>query len=68
MAKCCDRPLTEAEWAEIPFTFDASTMARVLCANPRYVQNHAAELGGIKTAGKWLFSKPRTAQLLGLAG
>ena len=68
MAKVAAHPLTEQEWSAVPFTFDVATMARVLCANPRYVQNHAAELGGIKTAGKWLFSKPRTAQLLGLAG
>lgn len=58
--------LTEAEWEALPVTFDAPTMARVILSNLRYVQNHAKELGGRKVAGRWVFTKTRTAELLGM--
>lgn len=58
--------ISDAEWEALPVTFGAVTMARLLRSNPRYVQDHAHELGGRKLGGRWLFSKPRAAELLGL--
>ena len=58
--------ITEAEWEAMPVTFGAETMARLIHSNTRYVQDHAAELGGHKLGGRWIFSKPRAAELLGL--
>lgn len=59
--------ITSEEWDALPVTFGSATMSRLLGTNVRYVQNHAAELGGNRIAGRWLFSKPRAAQLVGLA-
>lgn len=58
--------LSAAEWEALPVTFDARTVARVLLSNVRYVQNHAAEFGGCKVGGRWVFSKARISELLGL--
>ena len=58
--------LTDAEWEALPVTFDAPTMARLIRCNTRYVQNHAEELGGRKIADRWIFSKTRAAELLGM--
>lgn len=60
--------LTEAEWEALPVTFGASTMARIIRTNVRWVQNHPEKLGGRKIASRWIFSKTRVAELLGLEG
>lgn len=62
----CTEGMSEEEWKATPTTFHAPTMARIACADLRYIQNHAAEFGGRKVAGKWLFSKAKVAELLGL--
>lgn len=58
--------LSVAEWEALPVTLDAPTVARAIRSNTRFIQNHAEELGGIKLAGRWIFSKARIAELLGL--
>lgn len=58
--------ITESEWEALTVTFGVDDMARLIRANKRFVQNHAEELGGYKVAGRWTFSKPKTAELLGL--
>ena len=58
--------ITEAEWEALPVTFGVTTMARLMRCNVRYVQDHAAELGGRKVVGRWLFSKTNVADLLGI--
>lgn len=63
---CCTGGITEAEWEALPVTFGASTMARILHTNVRWVQNHPEKLGGRKVAGRWLFSKARVAEFLDL--
>lgn len=50
----------------MPFTFGVPEMAHILGAGQRYVSNHACELGAVKLGGKWLFSKPKVAGLIGL--
>lgn len=59
-------PMSADEWAATPITFDAVVMSRVCGCCLRYVQDHAKELGGRKVGGRWLFSKPLVAELLGL--
>ena len=59
-------PMSADEWSALPVTFDAAIMSRVCGCCLRYVQDHATELGGRKVAGRWLFSKPVVAELLGL--
>ena len=58
--------LSSDEWRELPVTFGITEMARLVRCNWRYVSDHAAELGGHKVAGRWLFSKNAAADLLGL--
>lgn len=58
--------VSDSEWKSIPVTFGVQIMARLIHSNKRYVQNHAEELGGRKIGGRWLFSKIRTAELLGM--
>lgn len=58
--------MSAEEWEGLPITFDARTMARVLGCCVRYCQDHASELGGRLIGGRWIFSKPRTAALLGI--
>lgn len=58
--------VTETEWQSMPITFGTSVLARLLGSDARYVSNHAEELGGRKLAGKWVFSKTKTAELIGL--
>ncbi len=58
--------MTESEWSEVPVTFGTSTAAKVFGCTLRYVQFHAEELGGVKVAGHWVFSKPKTAAMLGI--
>lgn len=59
-------PLSEHEWSCLPVTFGVEDMARACCASKRWVNDHAAELGGRKLAGRWHFSKSETAKLLGI--
>ena len=59
-------PMSADEWSTLPVTFNASVMSRVCGCCLRYVQDHAEELGGRKVAGRWLFSKPLVADILGL--
>lgn len=66
MAKTVSNRLSMEEWAQLPITFGGDAVAKVLGVNLRYVQNHAEELGGVKLGGKWLFSKPRVAALVGI--
>lgn len=67
--KMCKRVpfITTSEWEKIPFTFDAGTMASILGCGKRFVQDHAKALGGKKFGGRWIFTKPKTAELLGIA-
>lgn len=58
--------LTNDEWRELPVTFGITEMARLVRCNWRYMSDHAAEFGGRKVAGRWLFSKSEAAKLLGL--
>ena len=57
---------TMEDWESTPFQIGAPTMAKIVGSNLRWVQNHAKELGGVKLAGRWVFFKPRVAQMLGL--
>lgn len=58
--------LTDEEWRALPVTFGATHMARLARTDERYMQTHAAEFGGRKIAGRWLFSKSEAAKLLGI--
>lgn len=58
--------MSEQEWNEVPVTFGTEQAARVFGCTLRYVQTHAKDLGGVKVAGHWVFSKPKTAAMLGL--
>lgn len=58
--------MTGDEWRELPVTFGINDMARLARCNWRYASDHAAELGGRKIAGRWLFSKSEAAALLGI--
>lgn len=59
--------LTAEEWNQLPITLNVPDVARVLRCSSRYVSNNAAELGGVKRANKWIFSKARIAELAGIA-
>ena len=59
-------PLSEYEWSCLPVTFGVEDMARACCASKRWANDHAAELGGRKVAGRWTFSKSKVAKLLGI--
>ena len=54
------------EWRELPLTFGAREMARACGCCVRYCQDHATELGGRLIGGRWIFSKSRAAELLGI--
>ena len=58
--------MTECEWAEIPVTFGTETASKLFGCTLRYVQTHAEDLGAVKVAGHWVFSKPKTADMLGI--
>lgn len=58
--------MTEDEWANLPVTFGTEVAARVFGCTIRYVQTHPKELGAVKVAGHWIFSKPKTAEMLGI--
>lgn len=58
--------MTENEWASIPVTFGTEQAARVFGCTLRYTQSHAKDLGGVKVAGHWVFSKPKVAAMLGI--
>ena len=58
--------MSEAEWQALPVTFEVAPMARLARTSIRHMQDHAAEYGGRKIAGRWLFSKSETAKLLGI--
>lgn len=58
--------MTEEEWRALPVTFGADPMSRLARTNWRWTVDHAAELGGRKIAGRWLFSKSEVAKLLGI--
>lgn len=58
--------MTESEWTDVPVTFGSEIAAKVFGCTVRYVQAHAADLGGVKVAGHWVFSKPKTADMLGI--
>ena len=58
--------MTEEEWRSLPITFGVHDAARVLGCCVRYAQNHAEEFGGHLVGGKWLFSKPLIAEIVGL--
>lgn len=58
--------MSEDEWRALPVTFGITAMARLTRTNWRYASDHAAELGGRKVAGRWLFSKSEAAKLLGI--
>jgi hypothetical protein len=60
--------LTEYEWNNLPITLSIDDMARACCTSRRWVSDHAAELGGRKIAGRWMFPKSETAKLLGIGG
>lgn len=66
MPKKSNKAFTSEEWEQLPFTFGVPEMAHILGAGQRYVSNHACELGAVKLGGKWLFSKPKVAGLIGL--
>lgn len=58
--------MSAEEWLDTPVIFGVDVMSHVCGYGLRFVQNHAEELGGRKVGGRWLFSKPVVAQLLGL--
>lgn len=58
--------MTSDEWRELPVTFGINDMTRLTRSNWRWTSDHAAELGGRKIAGRWLFSKSEVAKLLGI--
>lgn len=58
--------LTEEEWRDLPITVDRFDMARALVCSPRWVADHAEELGGRKICGRWVFSKRELAKILGI--
>ena len=58
--------MTEQEWKSLPVTFGTEQSARLFGLSLNYVQHHAQELGGVKVAGHWVFSKPKAAAMLGL--
>ena len=58
---------TQDEWDAIPLLFGSKVMSEIIDCGMQYVQRHGDELGGRKVAGKWLFTKPATAELLGIA-
>lgn len=66
--KAKQHTMTVEEWEEVPVTFGTEQAASVFGCTLRYVQNHAEELGGVKVAGHWVFSKPKTAAMLGIQG
>jgi len=58
--------MSEAEWQALPVTFGVPDMARLTRTNLRYMSDHAERYGGVKIAGRWLFSKSKAAKLLGI--
>ena len=58
--------MTVEEWNELPVTFGTEAAAKVFGCTLRHAQKHAEDLGGVKVAGHWVFSKPKTAALLGI--
>ena len=59
--------ISEKEWEEWPVILFVPDVARLFDSTPRYVNDHAQELGGVKRAGKWVFAKRRIAEQLGIA-
>ena len=55
-----------SEWADLPITFGTAEVARVFGCTLHYAQTHARELGGVKVAKRWRFSKPKVAAMLGI--
>ena len=60
--------MSEDEWHALPVTFGITAMARLTRTNLRYASDHAADFGGRKIAGRWLFSKTEAAKMLGIEG
>lgn len=58
--------MTEEEWSRVPVMFGTDVMTRVVGTNRRYVIDNAPSLGGVKIGGKWLFSKAKVAEMLGI--
>ena len=58
--------ITQEEWDDLPITFGCSTVAHIVGSNVRYVQNHPDEFGGVKVAGRWVFSKSKIASMLSI--
>lgn len=63
-----DSTISLEEWRELPITVGVSDTARVLRISKHWVSDHAAELGGVKLGGRWLFSKSRLGELAGIEG
>lgn len=54
------------EFVRLPVTFGAKTYADIYGCNPRFATDHAVELGAMRHAGRWVWSKARVAADLGI--
>ena len=61
-----DKPYSPEEWRELPIVLDCIQTARALNCCARWVSDHAPEVGGIKIAGRWKFSKATIGKLVGI--
>lgn len=59
--------MTDAEWRDVPVTFGSDVAARLFCTTPRNCTIHGEELGGTLVCGRWVFSKQKVAEILGLS-
>ena len=58
--------VTPKQWKQMPVLLGVEDVAEIMGVRPRWVNDHAAELGGRKFASRWTFSKSEIAKLLGI--
>lgn len=58
--------MSESEWQALPVMLRVDDVAKVLGTRPRWVSDHAEELGGRLFADRWMFPKGAIAEILGI--